>query len=81
MTLIWLEFKLLDRITSSLLGDSEAPKSCPHHASEQTLIQSPHWEDRLAFNSPGNFSERWQQGSKLWCCLTAAPELLLMLIH
>ena len=28
-SLIWLEFKLLDRITSSLLGDSEAPKRYP----------------------------------------------------
>ena len=53
-------------------------RAAPHNTCVLILIQSPRWEDRLAFDSPGELSERWHQGiSGLWClsnfCSWTAP--------
>ena len=53
-------------------------RAAPHNTCVLILIQSPRWEDRLAFDSPGELSEKWHQGiSGLWClsnfCSWTAP--------
>lgn len=78
-TTLWqvLTWRVWGSPFSWFFGVTESPKSCSQHTCVLILIQSPPWENRLAFDSPGELSERWHQGSGLWClsnfCSWTAP--------